>query len=384
MKTVRLVPILFIVSIGFACHNKTHREENKEITFIYIDSLSNENIIIQNKDKHRFLKLETTENCLVAKVEKMEFDEDKMFIRDSNQKIFVFDKNGKFLNTIGQIGQGPDELYCIFNFYLDKKNKRICVTDVLKSVLFSYSYNGDLLEKKMVNRDIFKDFSQLFLVEKNTLLLKRDNFPGSNYNFSLVSGNNYDNVDNCIPYLFIGEKDQGEGCLIVAQSGNETYISALISDTIYRYDAKTKHIVPDMVFKGKYRPMTKRDVEGKRLGIALDALLTAREKKLSYGISDLVMTKKYLNFVSQNPSSVDRMIWNRETKKGYTFKTFDSESMLTNFFSYVIAATDDAFVCAIPAEQLIHANWEENESAQKAAENTLEDDNPIIAFYYFE
>jgi len=385
MKSLQLFQLLLILFICFACRNKkVYIEENKDITYIYIDSLSNENIISKNKEKHRFIKLETTANCLVTKIERMDFDDNKIFIKDSNEKIFVFDNQGKFLNNIGQIGQGPNEHYSIFDFYLDKSKKRICVVDILKSAIFSYSYTGDLLEKKWVNRNIFRNFSHIYLAGNNTLLSINYNSLESKYNFSLVSGNNYDNVNNFVPYLFIGEKyPQSTGRLPVTESRNKIFLSALISDTIYRYDPDTKKIIPDIVFKGKYRPMTKKDVEGKHLEIAMDALLTAKEEKLSYGITDLAMTQKYLNFIVQDYNSVNRVIWNMDTKKGCIFKTYDN-SMLNNFFTYLIAATDDAFVCAIPADVFTSVNWIENESAKEVAAKTLEDDNPIIAFYYFE
>jgi len=385
MKNVHLLQLLIFLSVCFACRqNQTYVEENWDITYICIDSLSNENIIIKNKEKHRFVKLETTKDCLIAKIERMDFDDRKMFVKDSNDKIFVFDENGLFLNGIGQKGPGPDEHYSIYDFYLDKKNKRICVFDMFKSCIFSYSYTGALMEKKPVNPHIFKDFSHTYLVDEHTLLLVKINSVESRYNYSLVSGKNFDRVAHFVPYLFIGEKwSQSEGRLPVTESGSQIYMKALISDTIYRYDAGTKSIVPDMVFKGKYRPMTKKDVEGKALEIGLDALQTAKEKKLSYGIADLHMTNKYITYYVQDYQDVNRVIWNIETKRGNIFKLFDA-SVFNNFFSYLITATDDAFVCPIPAEEFVLADWKENESARKAAENTLEDDNPVIAFYYFD
>lgn len=385
MKPLYLLQLSFLF-ICIACHyNKTAIVENGDITCIDIDSC----IITKSNGKHRFLKLETTKDCLIAQIERMEFDDNKIFIKDSNKKIFVFDEQGKFLNTIGQIGPGPDEQYTIFDFYLDKNKKRIGIIDIFKSVLFFYSYSGDLLEKKNVNSNIFKNFSHIYMADDHALILVKENSMESKYNFSLVSGNNYDNVDNFVPYLFIGEKwPQSEGSITIAQSKGKIYMTALISDTIYRYEPKTKKIVPDIVFKGKYRPMTKKDVEGKTLKIGLDALRTAKEKKLSYGISDLSMTKEYLTFIAQDYNSLNRIIWNLETKKGYRTQPAD-ESMFHNFLyynflAYQVAATDDAFICVIPAEQFILADWTGNESAKNVAENTLEDDNPVIVFYYVE
>jgi len=79
----------------------------------------------------------------------------------------------------------------------------------------------------------------------------------------------------------------------------------------------------------------------------------------------------------------ERVLWNMETNKGYISEIIDN-SHVNNFFTYLQGATDDAFVCQIPAYEFILADWEENESAKKAAKETLKDDNPVIAFYYFD
>jgi len=385
MKVLQLLSLSTIFVICFACHNnKASKEENKELTYIYIDSCTT----IKTRPKLRFLKLETTRDCLIAGIKKMEFDDNKIFIKDSNEKIFVFDEQGKYLNTIGRIGPGPDEQYTIFDFFIDRKNKRIGVIDIFKSVIFSYSYTGDLLEKEKVNKNIFNNFSYSHLVGDHTLLLVKENSMESKYNFNLITGKNYDNVDNFVPYLFIGERwPQGASSHTVTKSGETIFMSALISDTIYRYDLNTKRIVPDMVVKGKCRPMTKEDVEEKTLEIALDALRTAKEKKLSYGLFEIVMTQKYLTFIVQDYNSLNRIIWNMETKKGFQSQPI-AEYMNKNFMfysmlGYLVTATDDAFVCVIPAEEFIAENWVESESAREVAKNTLEDDNPVIVFYYF-
>jgi hypothetical protein len=313
----------------------------------------------------------------------MDFDEGKIFFKDVNKKVFVFDEQGKFLNTVGAIGPGPDEHYSIFDFYLDKKNKQVCIIDVLKSVIFLYTYEGKIVEKKKVREPYLSNFSKAYLVKDNTLLLIKSNSPISKYNFSVLGGKNYETVNYFVPYLFIGERSQSEGGLTVATTKNETFITALISDTIYKYDVATNSIHPDIVFIGKCRPMTIDDVKGKELEIALDALITAREKNLSYGIDKIAITQKFLHFHVQTRDEFKRVFWNLETNQGNISDVIDT-SYINNFFTYMKVATDDAFVCAIPAYIYVEVDWSENESARIAAENTDEDDNPIIAFYYFD
>ena len=387
MKTTQLLFLPISLLIGFSCNNyKSSIEERKDLTYIYLDSCS----VINTRPTYRFLKLETTEDCLVTTINKIHFDDEKIFIYDKNKKIFVFDESGKFLNTVGRIGQGPDDHLSITDFYLDKTNKRICVYDIFKGSIFTYSYYGKLLEKKPINKNIFQNVTHTFLLEQNSILLNKKNHITSKYNFSVVSGKDFGQMDNFVPYPFVGEKyGLSIGQIPVTESNNQIFMSAYLSDTIYRYDPNTKKIVPDMVYIGKCRPMNKKDVEGMYLEVASDGQRIGLEKKLSFGINSITMTQKYLTFCASDYNSFERIIWNMETKKGYTTPSISSfEELLMsknplNFLSSLIASTDDAFVSVIQAENFIIEDWKDDEVAKKVAENTLDDDNPILVYLYF-
>lgn len=63
------------------------------------------------------IKLETLDDCLISDINKIEFTEDHIFIKDNtNPTIFQFDKNGKFIKSIGQEGQGPGEYVKLGDF----------------------------------------------------------------------------------------------------------------------------------------------------------------------------------------------------------------------------------------------------------------------------
>jgi hypothetical protein len=382
LKIIRFI-ILFAI-ILYSCRNKSQIIENNELTYVYVDSLTNENLITKNKEQHRFIKLETTAGGLVSAIEKMDFDDGKIFFKDSNKKVFVFNEQGKFLNTIGQIGPGPDEHYSIYDFYLDKKNKQVCIFDIYKSAIYSYTYSGKIVKKKNIYEPNFKNISSIHLVNDNTLLLTKDNSHESKYNFCLVRGNSYSDLCCFIPFLLTGEMPLSFRLSHkVSQYRSNTFISAFISDTIYKYDAVKNSIVADMVFWGKHRSMTAKDVTGKELRTGMDALAIAREKNLSYGLSLLVMTKKHMHFTFETRDDVKRVFWDLETRKGRISEIIN-DSQINNYFTYLISSTEDAFVCAIPAYIFIEADWTENESARIAAQNTDEEDNPIIAFYYID
>jgi hypothetical protein len=383
MKThlIFLIPVLLLLCLGCEKHLPV---EDKNLTYIYWDSLSEKNILMDHLDKCRFVKLQTTEDCLIKEIIKMELDGNKIFIKDKNEKVFVFDDKGNFLNTVGQIGGGPDEQLSIYDFYLDKQKKRITIFDMLKHTLFSYSYSGELMERQKVNGSIFKDFYMMYFTPDRHLILATDNNYESLYNYRVVGGNNYDEAKNYIPYFVFGEISMASGISTVSQSKEEVYLTAFLSDTIYQYDRFSKKIVPKIVFKGKYRPVRPKDVEGKTFETAGDALYIAKAKKLSYGISSICIANKYIQLIIPTYNEVYRVFWDMETQTGSYSTTAFNESLLNNYFSHLIAATDSAFVCTIPAYEAILYNWDENKKMKEIVSNTLEDDNPILIFYYLK
>lgn len=61
-------------------------------------------------DSIEIIPLETTEECLISKINRIEFYQDKIFVSDkANAKIFVFTSEGKYLKSIGTQGGGPGE-----------------------------------------------------------------------------------------------------------------------------------------------------------------------------------------------------------------------------------------------------------------------------------
>ena len=55
-------------------------------------------------DSVEIVKLETAQECLMGVVKRIYVVDSLLFISDSNEKLFVFDRSGKFRNTIGTLG----------------------------------------------------------------------------------------------------------------------------------------------------------------------------------------------------------------------------------------------------------------------------------------
>lgn len=87
-----------------------------------------------------FIKLETNDDCLIADINQFEVLKDRLFILDSfgSKKLYVFNKDGKYITNIGVRGNGPGEyispsVFSIRNnviSILDKHQRAILFYDI--------------------------------------------------------------------------------------------------------------------------------------------------------------------------------------------------------------------------------------------------------------
>ncbi|HIZ05973.1 MAG TPA: 6-bladed beta-propeller [Candidatus Phocaeicola gallistercoris] len=85
------------------------------------------------------ISLETSDECLLGEIEKIIKREGNIFVKSKSRPLTMFDKNGKYLNTIGRIGSGPEEYTLIADFDVDGDTIYILTVDQIQV----YSKKGD-------------------------------------------------------------------------------------------------------------------------------------------------------------------------------------------------------------------------------------------------
>jgi len=90
----------------------------------------------------RTIILETGDDCLIGKIDELQVFDDYIFILDSNKAkgLFIFDKEGKFIRKIGNIGRGPGEYVELLDFTYDVKN---CIVYLLVEANKVHKYQLD-------------------------------------------------------------------------------------------------------------------------------------------------------------------------------------------------------------------------------------------------
>lgn len=131
MQPIKIMPSIALLCISclLICCKKEKREQSSEI--LQID------IPLQTAEIHlpadslfcgkEILALETTPDNLISKVDKLEITNDKLYLLDEQQDmIFIFDRKGKYITKIADIGRGPAEYIEISDFHIDDQVLYLC------------------------------------------------------------------------------------------------------------------------------------------------------------------------------------------------------------------------------------------------------------------
>jgi hypothetical protein len=151
-------------------------EDNSFEKKIIIDAID-ENTVLKYSDIYsdvRFFRLETLDNCLIGRIDKIIATDDKFIILDKAiaKKIFVFDCSGKFLNAIGENGAGPEEYDSPDDMAYDEYNDELLVWCHNRKTIMKFKLDGAFV--KNIKVDYWA--RSIYVTGKNSYLLYLNNY----------------------------------------------------------------------------------------------------------------------------------------------------------------------------------------------------------------
>lgn len=146
---MRINKLLFLTFLIIAsCTGK-----NKDVIFNLKSGKSVSGKISRIADSITYIKLETDTNCLIKDVRQLEIYQNRIFVRNGDQDLFVFSITGKFLNKIGTRGKGPGEYIHAYGFTVDTVHQTIFLLDNTRIVGYDYQGNFTGLEIPLKNHE---------------------------------------------------------------------------------------------------------------------------------------------------------------------------------------------------------------------------------------
>jgi hypothetical protein len=145
----------------------------KKITIDNID----ENTVLKYSDIYdniRFVKLETRDDNLIGRIDKIIATNDKFVILDLAiaKKVFVFDNSGKFLNIIGSNGAGPEEYSSPDDIAYDEYNDELLILCHDKKVIMKFKLDGTFVRSIKIDYWV----AAISVAGKNSYLIYLNNY----------------------------------------------------------------------------------------------------------------------------------------------------------------------------------------------------------------
>jgi len=215
----------------------------------------------------RAIELELTNESIINpqpnKLKRIILTDDHVFLAQT-EKIFVFDRNGKFIHSIGSKGQGPGEYNEIRNFAIDETNKRLFV-NTFRNII-CYDFTGKFLKESPKLNSLIYDINYsndelLIIVD----YLGMDPDRSKQFSRTLIYNLNDDFqvTDSCFIKLISGSTGFSGGTVdnYILSADSVVYIyypnatsqqipsKTFLRDTLYRY--KHNQLVPDLKLKFK-------------------------------------------------------------------------------------------------------------------------------------
>ena len=145
---MRILFILLTVIVVFACSTPIPKTGSTFVGEVPLKTLKIDSTITINPSEViadvSFVRLESSRSCFIGMIDQILFANDKIIVFDRRKVkgIFVFDKNGKFLNRIGSLGRAANEYIDPGHIALVPGKDQVAVLDVANKKIKIYRFDG--------------------------------------------------------------------------------------------------------------------------------------------------------------------------------------------------------------------------------------------------
>ena len=282
---MKCIFVLFIISLIISCNRKPERlpitETNRNDSLYVIDLDSTEKLneisISSFFSKVELIILETTDESIIGEVSDFQVFDDYFYILDCRheRQLKVFDREGKYIRSIGNLGRGPGEYSSLSSFTIDAENKEILLLCDGGKTINKYDMNGIPVSKILINKMTFlyTDFIRVLddKIFANTFYRVKDT-AGEDYLLQMIDSSTGEQ-EACFLKTIQNNKGWNERYfmkpgLFSTNFGGIPKFIPLLSDTIFSIDKNG--ITPFLTIKSKHL-LTQNDVkQAKRKDLKFD------------------------------------------------------------------------------------------------------------------
>jgi len=335
----------------------------------------------------KYIPLETSDNSLISHISAVDIYKDRIYIVDNimQNKVYIFDIDGKFIKAIGQKGGGPEEYALLTGMTIDRKNERLIVYDNMKRRFMYYTLNGDFC------RSVPTPFSfagEMMVSPKGDLMSVSNK---SNMNTHLKELDDYrilftDSLGNVVKGAFNYDDNSS---LAIAYSQLYRTNSELV---FYPQYMNSLYTVNDSTITLRYKidlsnysPYNLLDIQN----VKSENVFNEITRGSTYLQPNMIETNDFLYFLVTNKTEYIFSFFDKKTNNIISFHGFDYDGdcvfnpTITRMNSY-----QDYFVSSVPVEFLKMIKSNRDKSENKFSDNVAsmidslhEDDNNVLVLF---
>ena len=367
-----------------SCNSGKQMATTEGICHIQIDPNKAERIKTSDYFKyHSFVALETTDDNLIAKIDKVQVSNSRIYVMDEKQKsVFIFDEKGKYLSKICRHGQGAEEYINLYDFTVDASNGNIRIYDGISKFMLDYSSEGKFIAK----RPAPEGFSCARLKNNRWLFYTQQAIDSGFYNVH-ISNSNLEVTDRFLPFhektygiMYLAGKTRN----ILSEYNDTIYIMRPLGDKIYVYDEAASEVKPkyQISVAGESGDVLDPNANEQEAKEYIDRLYNG---KISFGIYSFhkINSLVFFGYIAQGNLFC---IHNKQTGKTICDNKLTDENMLP-FNPSVYWTDQERKVMSIveigDVNSVIENSKEEINPLIKEISATVKDEdaNPILVFY---
>lgn len=148
-RPVSVTLVFFVLIISASCQFKQEMNDKQlEKIIISEDLINNETDYSNIINSIEVIPLETNENSIMSDIWKIEYRNDKYYLHDHNQVLFIFDSKGNFITKLDKRGRGPKEYQEMRDFSVDDDG---LITILSTKAFLTYDSTLEFIGKRKFN-----------------------------------------------------------------------------------------------------------------------------------------------------------------------------------------------------------------------------------------
>ena len=236
IKKIYLWGLLTVIMEMWGCQNNTNIILQNATKIIDIQTYTDTTSI-------KCVPLETKEECLIGQVKQLLITDHHIFIVNrSPDRVYMFDREGKFIRRIGSAGRGPAEYLNVENIDVNEKKEEIVLYDIEECRALRFDYQGHFLSSFSNAASPYGNI--IYLNDSLFALENSSNRNGIENNPKILILNDSGNIVNTFihqPKLINKKSIIPTSWGFFSKNNTGSYYIPLGTDTIYRLSQNGKN-----------------------------------------------------------------------------------------------------------------------------------------------